>query len=101
MLQVWQVQVLCFAGVGGAGAVCCWCGRCRSRVLQVWQVQVPCAAQYRNSVQLLLEQLDSVKRLISRLVNQTRLVTSSEGESLGRKVNYVSNALSNFNNYQC
>ncbi|XP_018009103.2 uncharacterized protein LOC108666697 [Hyalella azteca] len=38
----------------------------RSKVAaQMWSLEVPCGAQYRNAVQLLLEQLDALKRIIN------------------------------------
>ena len=49
-------------------------------LLQVWSVQVPCGAQYHNAVQLLLEQLDILKRLIVSQSEYTKIVTSSQGE---------------------
>ena len=45
----------------------------------MWSVQVPCGAQYRNAVQLLLEQLDAIKRLLAAQSQKTRLVTSTLG----------------------
>ncbi|KAK8720714.1 hypothetical protein OTU49_013145, partial [Cherax quadricarinatus] len=46
---------------------------------QFWSVYVPCEAQYLNTVQLLLEQIDVVKRLISASPGDTTLVHSSAG----------------------
>ncbi|XP_064118560.1 dipeptidase 1-like [Macrobrachium nipponense] len=46
---------------------------------QFWSVYVPCEAQYLNSVQLLLEQIDVVKRMIAASPRETVLVTSSSG----------------------
>ncbi|KAF2361564.1 Renal dipeptidase family [Trinorchestia longiramus] len=43
----------------------------------MWAVEVPCGAQYRNAVQLLLEQLDALKRLINSQTEHTRLVTTT------------------------
>ena len=47
-------------------------------VLQVWSVHIPCAAQYRNGVQLLLEQVDAVRRMIAAS-GGTELVTTPAG----------------------
>ncbi|XP_069188861.1 dipeptidase 1-like [Procambarus clarkii] len=44
---------------------------------QFWSVYVPCEAQYLNTVQLLLEQIDVVKRLVASSHGETSLVTSS------------------------
>lgn len=46
---------------------------------QFWSVYVPCEAQYLNTVQLLLEQIDVVKRMIAASPRDTILVTSSSG----------------------
>ncbi|XP_068247420.1 dipeptidase 1-like [Palaemon carinicauda] len=46
---------------------------------QFWSVYVPCEAQYLNSVQLLLEQIDVVKRMIAASPRETVFVTSSSG----------------------
>ncbi|XP_047471851.1 dipeptidase 1-like isoform X2 [Penaeus chinensis] len=48
---------------------------------QFWSVYVPCEAQYMNTVQLLLEQIDVIKRIIAASPRETKLVTSS-GEIL-------------------
>ncbi|XP_042215089.1 dipeptidase 1-like [Homarus americanus] len=44
---------------------------------QFWSVYVPCESQYLNTVQLLLEQIDVVKRMIAASPDHTVLVTSS------------------------
>ncbi|XP_063584706.1 dipeptidase 1-like [Penaeus indicus] len=44
---------------------------------QFWSVYVPCEAQYMNTVQLLLEQIDAIKRLLTASPKETTLVTSS------------------------
>lgn len=41
---------------------------------------VPCESQYLNTVQLLLEQIDVVKRMIAGSPRDTVLVRSSEGK---------------------
>ncbi|XP_069163944.1 dipeptidase 1 isoform X2 [Procambarus clarkii] len=46
---------------------------------QFWSVYVPCEAQYLNTVQLLLEQIDVVKRMIAASPADTTLVRSSAG----------------------
>lgn len=46
---------------------------------QFWSVYVPCESQYLNTVQLLLEQIDVVKRMISISSTSTTLVHSSAG----------------------
>ncbi|KAG7172582.1 dipeptidase 1-like [Homarus americanus] len=46
---------------------------------QLWSVYVPCEAQYLNTVQLLLEQIDVVKRMIATSPRDTVLVRSSSG----------------------
>nr|XP_053649720.1 dipeptidase 1-like [Cherax quadricarinatus] len=44
---------------------------------QFWSVYVPCEAQYLNTVQMLLEQIDVVKRMIAASPSETVLVRSS------------------------
>ncbi|XP_063866692.1 dipeptidase 1-like [Scylla paramamosain] len=44
---------------------------------QFWSVYVPCEAQYLNTVQLLLEQVDAVRRMVASSPGHTRLVRSS------------------------
>ncbi|XP_071527138.1 dipeptidase 1-like isoform X2 [Panulirus ornatus] len=53
---------------------------------QFWSVYVPCESQYLNTVQLLLEQIDVVKRMIAANPRDTVLVRSSAGimEEFGR-----------------
>nr|XP_053649753.1 dipeptidase 1-like isoform X2 [Cherax quadricarinatus] len=46
---------------------------------QFWSVYIPCESQYLNTVQLLLEQIDVVKRMISISSTSTTLVHSSAG----------------------
>ncbi|XP_071527778.1 dipeptidase 1-like [Panulirus ornatus] len=48
---------------------------------QFWSVYVPCESQYLNTVQLLLEQIDVVKRMIAANPRDTVLVRSSAGEA--------------------
>ncbi|CAL7944085.1 unnamed protein product [Xylocopa violacea] len=45
---------------------------------QFWSVYVPCEAQFLDAVQLTLEQIDVVRRLVSRYPNKIRLVTNSK-----------------------
>ncbi|XP_069185488.1 dipeptidase 1 isoform X2 [Procambarus clarkii] len=53
---------------------------------QFWSVYVPCESQYLNTVQLLLEQIDVVKRMLAASPGETTLVRSSAGilEEFGR-----------------
>ncbi|XP_045104334.1 dipeptidase 1-like isoform X3 [Portunus trituberculatus] len=44
---------------------------------QFWSVYVPCGAQYLNTVQLLLEQVDTVRRMVAASPHDTVLVRSS------------------------
>ncbi|XP_050728028.1 dipeptidase 1-like [Eriocheir sinensis] len=43
---------------------------------QFWSVYVPCEAQYLNTVQLLLEQVDAVRRMVAASPGHTTLVRS-------------------------
>ncbi|XP_070000994.1 dipeptidase 1-like [Penaeus vannamei] len=46
---------------------------------QFWSVYVPCESQYLNTVQLLMEQIDVIKRMIAASPEETTLVTSPAG----------------------
>ena len=70
--QVWSVHIPC-----AAHAVPQWCAAVCNGA-QVWSVHIPCAAQYRNGVQLLLEQVDAVRRMIAAS-GRTELVTTPAG----------------------
>lgn len=50
---------------------------------QFWSVYVPCEAQYMNTVQLLLEQIDAIKRLLAASPKETTLVMASTGNCRG------------------
>jgi len=47
---------------------------------QFWSAYVPCGSQYLDSVQLTLEQIDVIHRLVDKYPNQMQLVTSAQGE---------------------
>lgn len=49
---------------------------------QFWAAYVPCESQHLNAVQLTLEQIDVIKRLIDKYSNFMKLATSSAGKSL-------------------
>ena len=49
--------------------------------LQFWVAYTPCQAQYLNSVQLTLEQIDLIKRFINKYSDFMQLVTRSEGKT--------------------
>ncbi|XP_066983328.1 dipeptidase 1-like [Macrobrachium rosenbergii] len=46
---------------------------------QFWSVYVPCETQFLNTVQLLMEQVDVIKRMIAASPHETTLVTSPAG----------------------
>ncbi|CAL4183886.1 unnamed protein product [Meganyctiphanes norvegica] len=46
---------------------------------QFWSIYVPCEAQYLNTVQLLLEQVDVIKRMIAAHQKETIMVTDTSG----------------------
>ena len=50
-------------------------------LLQFWVSYVPCESQELNAVQLTIEQIDLIKRLIDKYPNDLRLATSAEGKS--------------------
>ncbi|XP_037084753.1 dipeptidase 1-like [Pollicipes pollicipes] len=45
---------------------------------QFWSVYVPCGAQYLDAVQIALEQIDTVKRLVARYPSYTALASSAQ-----------------------
>lgn len=47
---------------------------------QFWAAYVPCESQHLNAVQLTLEQIDVIKRLIDKYSNFMKLATSSAGK---------------------
>ncbi|CAG2066074.1 unnamed protein product, partial [Timema podura] len=47
---------------------------------QFWSAYVPCGSQYLDSVQLTLEQIDVIRRLVDKYPNHMKLVTTAEGE---------------------
>ncbi|KAG7169175.1 Dipeptidase sirJ-like [Homarus americanus] len=48
---------------------------------QFWVSYVPCESQRLNAVQLTIEQIDLIKRLIDQYPDDLRLATSADGES--------------------
>ncbi|XP_021918235.1 dipeptidase 1-like isoform X2 [Zootermopsis nevadensis] len=46
---------------------------------QFWSAYVPCGSQYLDSVQLTLEQIDVIRRLVDKYPNQMQLVTTAKG----------------------
>ncbi|XP_066961162.1 dipeptidase 1-like [Macrobrachium rosenbergii] len=60
---------------------------------QFWSVYVPCETQYLNTVQLLMEQVDVIKRMIAASPQETTLVTSPEGIETEFKRGRVSSLL--------
>lgn len=49
-------------------------------LLQFWAAYVPCQAQYRDAVQLTLEQIDVIRRLTDKYSPQIRLCASAAGK---------------------
>lgn len=56
-------------------------GRLRKGMVaaQFWSAYVPCSAQHLDSVQLTLEQIDVIRRLVAKYPGHMRLVTTAEG----------------------
>ncbi|XP_067000726.1 dipeptidase 1-like [Anabrus simplex] len=46
---------------------------------QFWSAYVPCSAQYLDAVQLVLEQIDVIRRLVDKYPSHMTLVTTSQG----------------------
>lgn len=47
--------------------------------IQFWAAYVPCEAQYKDAVQLTLEQIDVIIRLTDKYSKDLRICTSAEG----------------------
>ncbi|KAF0293539.1 Dipeptidase 1 [Amphibalanus amphitrite] len=45
---------------------------------QFWSIYVPCGAQYLDAVQIALEQIDTVRRMVQRYPSHTALATSAD-----------------------
>jgi hypothetical protein len=50
------------------------------RVLQFWSAYVPCSTQHLDAVQLTLEQIDVIRRLVAKYPTYMTLVTTTEGK---------------------
>ena len=48
--------------------------------LQLWVAYAPCGSQHKDAVQITLEQIDLIKRLIEQYSSTLHYVTSSEGQ---------------------
>lgn len=48
-------------------------------LLQFWSAYVPCSSQHLDSVQLALEQIDLIRRLVNKHPENMVLVTTAEG----------------------
>ena len=49
-------------------------------MFQFWSAYVPCEAQHLNAVQLTIEQLDLIHRLVEKYPEHLVLATSAQGE---------------------
>ena len=49
---------------------------------QLWVAYAPCSAQHKDAVQVTLEQIDLIKRLVETYPNQLELVKTSQGKKL-------------------
>ncbi|ESP01790.1 hypothetical protein LOTGIDRAFT_200091, partial [Lottia gigantea] len=46
---------------------------------QFWALYVPCSSQYKDSVRISLDQMDTIKRFNAKYPNEFRFVTSAQG----------------------
>jgi hypothetical protein len=53
---------------------------CPDHVLQFWSAYVPCSTQHLDAVQLALEQIDVIRRLVAKYPTYMTLVTTTEGK---------------------
>jgi len=51
-------------------------------ILQFWAAYVPCEAQYKDAVQISLEQIDVIQRLTDRYTPQLTKCTSAYGKRI-------------------
>ena len=49
---------------------------------QFWSVYVPCGAQGLDAVQIALEQLDTLSRMVTRYPDLTALARTADGENI-------------------
>ena len=47
---------------------------------QLWVAYAPCSAQHKDAVQVTLEQIDLIKRMVGAYPNQLQLVKTADGE---------------------
>ena len=47
--------------------------------LQLWVAYAPCGAQHKDAVQVTLEQIDLIKRLVEAYPSQLELVRTADG----------------------
>ena len=47
---------------------------------QLWVAYAPCSAQHKDAVQVTLEQIDLIKRMVEAYPNQLQLVKTADGE---------------------
>jgi membrane dipeptidase len=49
-------------------------------MFQFWSAYVPCSTQHLDAVQLALEQIDVIRRLVAKYPTYMTLVTTTEGK---------------------
>ena len=54
-------------------------------IFQLWVAYAPCSAQHKDAVQVTLEQIDLIKRLVETYPNQLELVKTSQGKKILQK----------------
>lgn len=47
---------------------------------QFWSAYVSCGSQYKDAVQLFMEQIDVIKRLVNEYPNDLQFATSTQGD---------------------
>ena len=55
---------------------------CCFSTFQLWVAYAPCSSQHKDAVQVTLEQIDLIKRLVITYPNQLELVKTSQGKKL-------------------
>lgn len=70
-------------------------------LLQFWSAYVPCSSQHLDSVQLALEQIDLIRRLVNKHPESMVLVTTAEGETFSLAIPLLCNGNHRFKKIQC
>lgn len=60
---------------------------------QLWVAYAPCGAQHKDAVQVTLEQIDLIKRMVEAYPNQLELVRTADGKKSYHLIGSFDNGL--------